>query len=290
MVDFIERQSGSEVSFVGTIGARLLYATRIVDAGFLLFDRARSELVAALASDRVLDRFNELAYGRSPSYDAADSRFRADLFSFEEQVITELFPKPPGRILIGGAGGGREVFALASRGYQVLAFEPSLPLAQSMRERLGGKPIEVYVGRYDSLPRLRSLEGAWTDLDALEPFDAAIVGWGSFSHLRTDRVRVKTLEAFARVTRGPILVSFIGIQKSNAHAGSRAARLRRRLPRRRERALGDTFSIFIGFIHKTNEAEVEHLVDAAGLDVVQKSLDENWPHVVLRRRDGETRS
>ena len=76
------------------------------------------------------------------------------------------FPDPPGRVLIGGAGGGREAFALAARGYEVVAFEPSADLARSMVQHPpAGISVEALIGRYEDLPSLTSAAtGARVDL------------------------------------------------------------------------------------------------------------------------------
>jgi hypothetical protein len=94
-----------------------------VNAAFRRFDRLRATLVQALASDAVLDRCNDLSYGKALSSRPDSTGFRAYLFPWEEQVIDRFFPSSPARILVDGAGGGREVFALAERGYEVVAFQ-----------------------------------------------------------------------------------------------------------------------------------------------------------------------
>src|SRR5262245_29124446 len=111
-------------SWLAEVGARLILATRFIDESYRLIDRARSTLVLALASDAVLARFNVLAYGRLEAYQLGSSAFR-HLFPWEKNVVATYFPPPPARVLIGGAGGGREVLALAEMGYEVVAFEPS---------------------------------------------------------------------------------------------------------------------------------------------------------------------
>src|SRR4051794_28023998 len=87
---------------VADLGARLILATRIVDAAYRRFDRARALLVIGLAPDAVLDRFNDLAYGGDEAYAATTSAFRAYLFPWEEAAVDRHFPVPPARLLIGG--------------------------------------------------------------------------------------------------------------------------------------------------------------------------------------------
>jgi hypothetical protein len=260
-----------------------------VDWAYRVFDRSRSELVAALASDEVLRQFNDLGYGTTRSYHPDSPSFRAYLFPWEQKAIDEFFARPPAHVLVGGAGGGREALALVDMGYRVTAFEPSDVLSSALaRQARRIDRLAVYRGRYEDLPTLTTLDGGpEVNLEGLGPFDAVIVGWGSFSHLRTDRLRVATLESLARLTSGPIVISFLGIFEAGGTPSSIAGRLRRALPRRRGRVPGDMFSTSIGFYHRTNHVEVAALAATAGLGVVHASFDErdtNWPHVVLQRR------
>jgi 2-polyprenyl-3-methyl-5-hydroxy-6-metoxy-1,4-benzoquinol methylase len=256
-------------------GAWLIRASTVIDNGYRRFDRVRSELVAALASDAVLDRFNEIAYGQTHAYRPDTSDFRAYLFPWEEAVVRDSFPGPPARVLVGGAGGGREPLALAQLGFEVVAFDPAEPLISALARQ--------------APPNVAALQGAYEDMDMLfaegERFDAAIVGWGSFSHLRDDESRIGTLRSFARLTDGPILVSFLALKAGGIPPG--LARIRRFLPRRPNRDDQDIFAVSIGFYHPVDEEEVRRLAEAAGLELTHLSFDSrdtNWPHVVLRRR------
>lgn len=285
-------ESPMRKSMVSASLARVLLWTRAFDWAYRMFDRARSELVAALASDAVLDDFNDVAYGGSGFYRPEAAAFRAELFPWEEETIKRFFPKPPAHVLIGGAGGGREAFALLRLGYRATAFEPSMELAGALALAAPDQTgLAVYRAGYEDLPHLAHVgESPHAELDGLGPFDAAIVGWGSFSHLRTDELRIATLEAFARVTRGPILVSFLGLYRGQREASSRLAQLRRALPRRAGRGLADVFSVYIGFYHRTSQEEIAELAAASGLRVDYGSFDErdtNWPHVILVQTENE---
>src|SRR5262245_53039307 len=123
--------------FVLTCCARLVRSTVIVDRCYRLFDRLRSKYVLACAPDSFYDVYNDLTYSDQAIYRADAEVFRASLFEFEERAIARYFPPPPGTVLIGAAGGGREAFALARRGYQVVAFEPAARLAASMVRACG---------------------------------------------------------------------------------------------------------------------------------------------------------
>lgn len=263
--------------------ARIILATTVVDraygvvhGGYRLFDRLRSELISALASDAVLDRFNELAYARTwRRPDAADAH--AYLFPWEQSVVDEFFPRPPARVLVGGAGGGREAFVLAKMGFEVVAFEPSRPLAEAMATHAPqGANVDVRLGRYEDIDALFGEDAA--------SYGAAVLGWGSFSYLRNAGARLATLKAFKHLTRGPILVSFV---VPEGPISGTLTRFRRFLPRRAERDVKATFSVDVGFYHGIDESEMRSLARQAGLEIVKSSFDATGddptrpPYVVL---------
>src|SRR5262245_26756375 len=98
--------------------ARFVFATRRIDAAHSRFDSARSALLAGTLSDATLDHVNDLAYASDPRYQRESDGFMINLFPTEEAVWREFLPSPPARVLVGGAGGGREVAALVERGYE----------------------------------------------------------------------------------------------------------------------------------------------------------------------------
>ena len=272
-------------------GAWLILATRAIDKAYRLFDKIRSEFVLAVASGAVIERFNDLSYGKTNSYDPASSEFRKYLFPWEEQVIDKFFPPPPARILVGGAGGGREVFALASRGYEVVAFEPSRALVESMFNMVvsEGMNIKVFRAGYDDLPHLSPAKpgDSMANLEDMSTFDAAIVGWGSFSHLTSKESRVRALKAFAKATKGPIVVSFLSF-RPNAKDIPPPSKLARFLPGNFNREAGNAFSVYIGFYHEMHEAEMIDIAHQSGLKIVHLNTDgrdTNWPHAVLMADD-----
>jgi hypothetical protein len=151
-----------------------------------------------------------------------------------------------------------------------------------------GTEVEAYRAAYDDLPDLLPARPGrpGARLVDLKPFDASIVGWGSFSHLRDEEARIRALSWFAEVTHGPILVSVLAL-RGEGDARRRLARLRHRLPRRAGRSPGDLFSVHIGYYHPIDRPELERLAAAARLDVRYLDFDQrdtNWPHAVLARQ------
>lgn len=257
----------------------------LVDRGFRRFDQLRSFLITSFASDGALEAYNNLAYGATHVYDASTPQFRARLFNWEAELVERVFPEAPGRILVGGAGGGREAFELASRGFEVTAFEPSEVLARSMADRAAetGAAVEVLVGRYEDLPTLRRYgSGELVDLTGRSPYAASMLGWSSFSHLRYRRTRVEALRRFAEVTDGPVVASFF-FRPKELQARHPLARLSIRLGLRTD---GDSFTPHIGYFHLSSTDELTSEVAEAGLVVVDASYNDSdgyWPWIAVAR-------
>ena len=263
-------------------GVRLTY---LVDRAYRKFDRIRSTLIVALGSDHFFDEYNAVTYSATESYQPESIAFRSGLFDWEEEAVTRYFPAPPARILVGGAGGGREPFALLDKGYSVVAFDPAEPLARAMAAAApGDATLRAYRGSYASMPILEAVAGSDEPLDLRHepPFDAAIVGWSSFSHLRSDAERVETLRQFGAATRGPILVSYFP-DPAPADVPASGGTLRRWLRQRARRRGPSVFSIQIGYYRLLRHSDVEDLVRQAGLSVVGAERGGNWPYVVVRR-------
>ena len=269
--------------------ARIIRLSTVVDRAARRFDQVRCVVVTRWASPSVLDAYNDLAYERTPVYRAGTPHFRHTLFNWEAEAIAGAFPDPPGRLLIGGAGGGREAFALAARGYEVVAFEPSADLARSMVQHApAGIRVEALIGRYEDLPSLRSAAtGARVDLRLQGPFAAALLGWTSFSHLRTSTARIAALQGMGELTSGPMVLSFYTRRPRHAPPSGLWHRVAEALGLR---FTGDLFTPYVGFYHLSDPDELADEVRAAGLEIVQGSFDEldgRWPYLVVRRHSGQ---
>jgi len=269
-----------------TLGARVIWASRLADRVYSLYDRTRSLLVTSFASDGVLAAYNDLAYASTGNYVPGSARARSTLFHWEEDIVRRVFPEPPARVLIGGAGGGRETFVLAARGYDVTAFEPSPGLVHAMKAHAekNGAGVEVLIGRYETMPIVRQVDtGAPVDLSQREPFDVAMLGWSSFSHIRRRENRIATLRAFGALARGPVVVSFLVRQPATGPRHP-LSQLSASLGLRDE---GDNFSTQIGFYHLSGQEELAGEIEAAGLEIVDASYDDgdgHWPWVAARAR------
>src|SRR5690606_9978650 len=75
-------------------------------------------------------RLTSKIFDRQRTYVPGGNTFARGLFGWELELLAPPFPAR-GRILIGGAGGGREAIALIERGYQVVAFDQAAELVRA---------------------------------------------------------------------------------------------------------------------------------------------------------------
>lgn len=171
--------------------------------GVLRLDRALAELAVAVHTPALERAAIEAHYAAAPIYrDLAHQR--SGLYPFEARALDAYFPSPPARLLVHGAGAGREVLALLERGYDVDAFEPVPGLVAALRRALAARSPGA-------------APGVSLDCEGLEPwaatpvgsYNGVIVGWGAWTHLLRRDARLAVLRAFRRVCpRGPVLLSF----------------------------------------------------------------------------------
>ena len=249
--------------------ARLLRSTLIVDRVYGLFDRARSWTVLKLAGPAFYEAYNDVAYAAT-DFVAGRAKARSGLFRWERDAIATHFPPAPCTMLIAGAGGGREAHALAAMGYAIVAFDPARELVASMDAHAAAIPIERLIGRYSDLPRLSAFDDTArsVDLSARPPFDVAILGWGSVSHLRHVDDIVAALRAMSALTSGPMLVSYI--PKSDWRWGSTAPH--------------GFFSLQIGYFLGLSEQDMRTAAERAGLSIVALDHTDAAPYAILRRQ------
>ncbi len=182
-----------------------------------------------------------------------------------------------GRVLVLGAGAGREAFGLAREGFAVDAVDCNpalLEAAAAWAEALDG----------DARARLRLLQRAPGDLTGLEAgYDAVLIGLGAYTHVVGRPARVALLEGLATLA-GPeaaLLLSFYGTRGGGrgwllgaTRALARVAR-NPRIPEPHER-LGDTYDRWFA------PGEVEGELAAAGWRPVE-AAERGLRYLVARR-------
>lgn len=146
---------------------------------------------------------SEIAYGRMGTYQDDDYN-RSGLWTWEENAVEAHFGACR-RILVAGAGGGREVLALRRRGLTADGFEAHPALVAYANELLAhqypGDPIRQ--APWDGCPEYA------TD------YDGAIVGWGAYMHIRGRERRVAFLRQLRNQVQSgsPVLLSFMGVKR-----------------------------------------------------------------------------
>ncbi|HYI38591.1 MAG TPA: hypothetical protein VEX39_18430 [Thermoleophilaceae bacterium] len=212
-----------------------------------------------------LAEVDERFYRSHGSGGGTDAKFAGEdhnasgLWDWEEQALERFFA-PGSRVVVTAAGGGREVLALAQRGYRVAGYEPNDSLVQAGRRLLSARELPV-TASLDGCPRDRFPAGA-------PECEGVVVGWGSYIHIQGRAARVSLLEqARARLSPGdPVLVSFW-----LRPPGQRYLSVVRRLatPLRAARGLpppelGDT--VRDTFVHWFTRAEIESELREAGFE------------------------
>jgi hypothetical protein len=175
-------------------------------------------------------------------------------------------------MLVGSAGGGREVLALARRNVKVDAFECGPELAESCRALLASQGVEatVVTARPNEVP------------DSLGVYDGAILGWGAYTHVVGRDRRIGFLKDMHRHLKpgSLLLVSFFRYKDAwfpgVTYQVARAIRtLRWARPHERGDSIGNTFN------HRFTEAQIREELRIAGFDVVLYS-ETGFGHAVAR--------
>jgi 2-polyprenyl-3-methyl-5-hydroxy-6-metoxy-1,4-benzoquinol methylase len=254
-----------------------------------LATKTLEEVPIVFYDQRLANRATFSRYGHMGEYRTPE-RQSAGLYPFEQRMLERYFPQAPARILVHGAGGGRELLALAKVGYSVQAHEPSAALA---------KAAQGLVQSRDGVSVRGQSVQEWAK-EASGHFDGVFTGWAMWAHLVQKQERLDVLRAFRRVCPGgPVLLSFfradqcfsISEQRSQPgplHPGwqSRLLHLTRHSIREKllrlppiERGTGWHDG---HFYHLTEEWELREEAAEAGYEVAYWEKDALiYPHAVL---------
>jgi hypothetical protein len=214
---------------------------------------------------------------------------------WEQQWFQEDLPRPPARILLGGAGSGREMLHLSGMGHEVIAFDPAPSYVKAARGRLDGKVCRDFLlGSYEDLSDPQSEDARTFAKEVAEwaPFDAVVLGWGSIIHISTEAGRKSLLETLHTLCpRGPVLISFLVRKEGSAEEqatrlGFRAALLLRPRPTGPPRLdPGDRIDGVIGYSHYFSFQEFALLAAGAAYRVTRARFSHRpgtFPHATLR--------
>ena len=252
----------------------LLLLDRVMSALWRASAMIRDETLWAWTSQPDRERTNRAIYTRSKTYFPGGATFAEGLFDWERAAITSSFFPPSGRILLGAAGGGRELAGLCKIGYEVVAFEPTPALAEAARAVASPYPESrvVFASFADIVLAARNGSGPLAPHVCGREFHGVIFGWTSFSYVwREERdALLKALRVLA--PRAPILISYLGAGHSSEGRLGRIRRWFRRLLRFTGApalaAPGDGFQPWMGFFQTLTPEEVQSLADRTGYQPV----------------------
>ena len=238
----------------------LLAARRAVT----LSERALAAVSLGLLSGEDLVRMTTATYRRDDRY-LGEKNVRAGLKDWEAEAIEAHFPRK-GKALVLAAGGGREVVALRERGLDVFAADCDRRYVDFMRDFFRR---DAYVRRIDLVPPNEAPSG-------LEDLDAALIGWGGYTHVPSREDRVALLRKLAAMTKpgAPIMISFWAERPPKQgrldKAVFQAARVLQSLTRTRAGGPreGDRIAVPGIYGYLFSRAEIESEVREAGLRLI----------------------
>jgi hypothetical protein len=231
------------------------FVHRMNNAVFDTFAGTVDGLLLGAVSDRTLEEIDEQSYDRDGRY-RDDAYNRRGLWHWEQEFV-DSYLTGCRRVAVTGAGGGREVLALLRQGFDVVGYEPNANLVRVGNELLADEGLPACL-------RVAPRSGWPEEPDAA--FDAVIVGWGSYTHIRGRQVRIAFLtEARRRMPDGgPLLASFWDRTVSARYYRtiSRVGNVLRRL--RRDRLLDQGDALGEMFVHFFDRDEIAREFAAAG--------------------------
>jgi 2-polyprenyl-3-methyl-5-hydroxy-6-metoxy-1,4-benzoquinol methylase len=219
-----------------------------------------------------LNAITDLCYaGMNPKW-GQPAYNRSGLQAWETLLVDEFF-RDCRSLLVGSAGGGRELLALSRAGFKVSAFDCSPKLLEVARALLdeSGLDAEIVQVAPDEVPRLGT-------------FDGAIIGWCGYMHVMSRQARIAFLRGVrAQLPAGaPFLVSFLPRYPENRELAVVAGvgnALRRLLRRSEPVEMGDEIKD-LHTRHRFTAAEIEVELDAGGFHL--ERLARNQEYAVAR--------
>jgi hypothetical protein len=233
------------------------------------------------------DAANQLIYGNRETFLPGGATFEGGLYDWEEACIhTPPFPQT-GRILLGGAGGGRELSQLCKRGFHVVAFEPCERYFHGASQVVSEYPgSSVICASYaDLVAAVTDRSGPLAGAILNQSFDAVLFGWGSINYVLSEPDRLALLRAVLAIApKAPLLLSFnYPLSSENGRLDCVRPALKRlfkSLGAPSSRSPGDHFRSWTGFFHGLTEDDLVSLAAGSGYRVVS-AKGGLCPHALL---------
>jgi hypothetical protein len=235
------------------------------------FDREGLAALDETHYARLIDR------ARGSAFSYSDETWNTSgLQPWEAVAVDGHFP-PGGRVVVTGAGGGREVLALLERGFDAVGFEPQPDLVSAGRGILGrrGAGDRVHHAPRDAFPAQAG------------PADAVLVGWGSYMLMPGRARRIAFLgSARAHLPEGaPVILSFFvrSAAERDYDRLAAVANLVRRLRRAERVEVGD--ALRPNYVHLFTREEIAGELHEAGFTLVAYRA-EPYGHAIARATRG----
>jgi hypothetical protein len=150
-----------------------------------------------LLPESIDDVISEQSYGEGDSY-TNDGHLDSGFHFWEEIAIRKHFP-PRSRILVGSAGGGRELIALSRAGFEATGFECSRAMVEAGKRALAQRSIAATLDW--APPSVAPKTGS--------TYDGVIVGWNGYCYISPRARRISFLKDLRdqMKPRAPLLVS-----------------------------------------------------------------------------------
>ena len=220
-------------------------------------------------------------YGGRTDYVSGGRIFEGGLFEWEADALAAPPFPSSGRALVTAAGAGRETRVLASRGFRVVAFEPSALATHGIRDSRAWGDVTFLRGSHsDFVAAVEQGTGPLASIAKSGDFDMVIIGWESMSYLASNAERIELLKAVRQVApRAPVLMSYI----PGGGTESRRHRWRHRLrgTKDAEAVRGEAWRPITGFFWMLSDDDVDEVAHAAGYEVVKKRRTP-YGHAVLQ--------
>ncbi|MGH7508126.1 MAG: SAM-dependent methyltransferase [Gemmatimonadales bacterium] len=252
--------------------ARLYFAThRALEKLVVGLSACFSGVWLGVLPRRVLYSIDAIYYDRQRYYRTEDYN-RRGLWPWEQRVIETHFAGCRS-LLVGAAGGGREVLALRTRGLEVQGFECHPGLTEFANQLLSkdGYAPDIRLALRDTCPGFG------------RTYDGLIVGWGAYMLIRGRRRRIEFLRQLRKHAEldAPLLLSFFyRARDSHRYQVAAAIGTALALVRRGERVeVGDFLAP--NFVHYFTREELAGELRAGDFELVHFGKDE-YGHAVAR--------
>lgn len=273
---FLVDHSVTEISTSGETSVRVKWferANRWLERWVAIITAAHEGFWLGCLTADDLNAITANHFAESQFYPSTEHNL-SGLFAWEKLAVEQHFI-PGSRLLVAGAGAGREVLGLRKAGFHADGFECSAPLVAASHKI------------FDQLGQERGV--VYSPADCVPPgpaiYDGLIIGWTVYTHIPTLQRRIAFLRALGQraLPQSPVLVSFFA-RNTNVRTDTvvhNVARLFRFVPglQRQSPELGDRLS-HRRFVHYFTSDAIHGELRSGGFEVVRYSQDGDAGHAV----------